>query len=403
MNKALSGIKVLDLSRVVAGPVCASMLGDLGADVIKVENPDKGDDTRLWHPPDIENLSLYFAAVNRNKRAITVDLKTEEGLNIIKEIIKEADVVVENFKTGTMERLGLGYDTLKAINPKIIHCSITGFGHSGPYKQLPGYDFLAQAMSGFMSINGSPNGEPVKAGIAMADLYAGLYAVISILAAVQARNHTGRGQHCDVSLLDSMVASLLNIGTGFLNTGELPKRYGNQHPTLVPYQNFNTKDREIVVAVGNDRQFHKLCSLLGREDLAKDERFATSNGRVVNREELIPLLQKAFITREADEWMAVLQENNIPCGPINNLDKVFENEQVLEREMVQEIEHPEVGVVKLLGSPLKMSDTPVSIERHPPLHGEHNAEVLSELGYSNQQIDLLIKKKVICDSPVTSN
>ncbi|MCK2005157.1 CoA transferase [[Brevibacterium] frigoritolerans] len=395
MTKALSRIKVLDLSRVVAGPVCTSILGDLGADIIKVEGPDFLDETRAWFPPDIEDISLYYMAVNRNKRAITVNLKTKEGIQIIKKLIQESDVIVENFKTGTMERLGLGYEDLKALNPKIIHCSITGFGHTGPYKQLPGYDFLAQAMSGFMSVNGTSNGEPVKAGIAMADLYAGLYAIISILAALEARNHTGRGQHCDISLMDSMVASLLNIGTGFLNTGNLPKRYGNQHPTLVPYQNFQTKDKVIIIAVGNDRQFQRFCSLINTEELPQDERFATANARIIYREELIPKLQEVILTKTADEWLTLFQENNIPCGPINTLDRVFTDEQVLERQMVQEVEHPIVGIVKLLGSPIKLSDTPVTIERHPPLHGEHTEEVLLELGYDKQEIESFMEDKVI--------
>ncbi|MFJ7366771.1 CaiB/BaiF CoA transferase family protein [Peribacillus frigoritolerans] len=395
MTRALSRIKVLDLSRVVAGPVCTSILGDLGADIIKVEGPDFLDETRTWFPPDIEDISLYYMAVNRNKRAITVNLKTKEGIQIIKKLIRESDVIVENFKTGTMERLGLGYEDLKALNPKIIHCSITGFGHTGPYKQLPGYDFLAQAMSGFMSVNGTSNGEPVKAGIAMADLYAGLYAIISILAALEARNHTGRGQHCDISLMDSMVASLLNIGTGYLNTGNLPKRYGNQHPTLVPYQNFQTNDKEIIIAVGNDRQFQRFCSLINAEELSQDERFATANSRIIYREELIPILQEVILTKTADEWLTLFQENNIPCGPINSLDRVFTDEQVLERQMIKEVEHPTVGIVRLLGSPIKLSDTPVTIERHPPLHGEHTEEVLLELGYDKQEIESFVEDKVI--------
>lgn len=395
MTKALSRIKVLDLSRVVAGPVCTSILGDLGADIIKVEGPDFLDETRAWFPPDIEDISLYYMAVNRNKRAITVNLKTKEGIQIIKKLIQESDVIVENFKTGTMERLGLGYEDLKALNPKIIHCSITGFGHTGPYKQLPGYDFLAQAMSGFMSVNGISNGKPVKAGVAMADLYAGLYAIISILAALEARNQTGRGQHCDISLMDSMVASLLNIGTGFLNTGNLPKRYGNQHPTLVPYQNFQTKDKEIIIAVGNDRQFQRFCSLINAEELPQDERFATANARIIYREELIPIIQEVILTKTADQWLTLFQENNIPCGPINTLDRVFTDEQVLERQMIQEVEHPTVGIVKLLGSPIKLSDTPVTIERHPPLHGEHTEEVLLELGYDKHEIESFMEDKVI--------
>ncbi|WP_077212269.1 CaiB/BaiF CoA transferase family protein [Bacillus dakarensis] len=394
--KALQGIKILDLSRVVAGPVCTSMLGDLGADIIKVEGPDVVDETRTWFTSGQEEISLYYMAVNRNKRAMTVNLKTEQGIEIIKKLVKESDVVVENFKTGTMEKLGLGYEELKKINPRIIHCSITGFGHTGPYKQLPGYDFLAQAMSGFMSINGSPDGEPVKAGIAMADLFTGLNAVISILAALQARQHTGAGQHCDISLLDSMVASLLNIGTGFLNTGNLPKRYGNQHPTLVPYQNFKTKDYEMIIAVGNDQQFRRLCSILEMEELADDERFATAKGRSLNREDLVPLIQNGILlTKTADEWMTIFQNHNIPCGPINTLDRVFETKQVLERQMVQNVEHPTAGLVKLLGSPLKLSETPPAIERHPPLLGEHTREILLELGYRKEEIDSYLETGIV--------
>jgi crotonobetainyl-CoA:carnitine CoA-transferase CaiB-like acyl-CoA transferase len=401
MTKALSGIKVLDLSRVVAGPTCTSMLGDLGADIIKVEGPEMPDETRGWFPPDVDGISLYFMAVNRNKRAITVNLKTEKGIEIIKKLLKEVDVVVENFKTGTMEKLGLGYENLKALNPKLIYCSITGFGHTGPYKNLPGYDFIAQGMSGFMSVNGAPDGEPTKAGNAYADLTTGLHATISILAALQARNHTGRGQHCDVSLLDSMVASLLNLGTGFLNTGKLPIRYGNQHPTLVPYQNFKTRDFEIIIAVGNDNQFERFCTLLEKDELSRDERFTTASGRNINREELLPQIQEALLTKTADEWLTIFQENNIPCGPINTLDKVFEDQQVLARQMVQEIEHPEVGMVKLLGSPIRLSDTPVTIERYPPLHGEHTEEVLSELGYDRQEIESFMQEKVVGSSPLT--
>lgn len=395
MERSLNGIKVVDMSRVVAGPVCGSILGDLGADVIKVEGPDKFDEIRSWYTRDLEDISLYYMSVNRNKRAITLNLKSKKGIEIAKELLKDADVVIENFKTGTMKRLGLGYDELKEINPGLIYCSVTGYGQNGPYKDLPGYDFLAQAMGGAMSVNGPKTGDPFKTGIAMADLFTGLYATISVLASLQARNHTHSGQHSDISLLDSMVASMLNIATSYLNTGALPERYGNEHPNLVPYQNFHTKDQQIIVAIGNDNQFKKLCILLGVEKKAYDERFSTASARSINREELIPIIQNKLLERSAKEWIDMFRQNNIPSGPINTMEEVFADPQVIARKMTEEISHPTLGSVNLLSSPIKLSETPAKIEKHPPLPGEHTDEVLKELDYDEDQIEVLYKNNII--------
>lgn len=395
MNRSLKGIKVVDMSRVVAGPVCGSILGDLGADVIKVEGPDLFDEIRSWYTPDLEDVSLYYMSVNRNKRAITLNLKTEKGIEIAKELLKDADVVIENFKTGTMKRLGLGYDELKEINPRLIYCSVTGYGQNGPYKNLPGYDFLAQAMGGAMSVNGPKTGEPFKTGIAMADLFTGLYATISVLASLQARSHTNSGQHCDISLLDSMVASMLNIATSYLNTGVLPERYGNEHPNLVPYQNFNTKDQQIIVAIGNDNQFKKLCVLLELEEIAYDKSFSNASSRSINREKLIPIIQEKLLERTAKEWTDMFKQNNIPSGQINTMEEVFEDPQVIARKMTEEVSHPTLGSVKLLSSPIKLSETPTKIEKHPPLPGEHTEEVLRELNYDPDQIKTFYQENII--------
>lgn len=395
MNGALKDIKVIDFSRVVAGPLSGSILGDLGADVIKVEGPDLHDEVRSWYNPEHEEISLYYMSVNRNKRAITIDLKSEEGKKIAKELIKDADIVLENFRTGTLERLGLGYDELKKINPRVILCSITGYGQDGPYKDRPGYDFLAQAMSGAMSVTGPQEGEPYKTGIAMADIMTSLYATISILGALQAREHTGRGQHCDISLLDSMVATMLNIATEYLNTGIPPKRYGNEHHNLVPYQSFETKDESIIIAVGNDNHFKILCDILGFPELAEDERYKTVSARSANRRTLLPVIQEKLLEQSADHWVSLFGNSGIASSPINPVDKVFEDPQVIAREMVTEVKHPILDSVKLISSPLKLSDTPTEIKRYPPQPGEHTVEILKELNYKQEDIDALYDQKII--------
>lgn len=351
------------------------ILGDLGAEVLKVEAPGSGDETRKWGPPFKNGVSAYYLTANRNKKSITVDLKTEEGIKLIKELVKESDVIIHNFKTGTMERLGLGYETLEKINPKIVYCSITGFGETGPYKNMPGYDFIIQAMSGLMSITGNEASGPQKLGIAITDVLTGLYACIGIQAALLERTQSGRGQKIDLSLYDSAVSSLINIGSNYLMSGEIPKRLGNQHASIVPYQTFRTSDGEIVIAVGNDKQYQALCNVLERPEWSTDERFITNPLRVKNRDILIPLLQEVLVQKSTAYWQKRCNENNIPCGPIQNLEQVVNDPQLIAREMFIEADHPTAGKIKMIGSPLKLSRTPVSYRLHPPNHGEHNDEI----------------------------
>ncbi len=374
----LNGIRVLDLSRVLAGPYCTMVLGDLGADVIKVESPG-GDETRCWGPPFVAGESAYYLCVNRNKRSIVVDFKTDEGRGIIQELIKRSDVLVENFRPGTLSRFSVDFESAFVLNPNLIYCSISGFGQTGPLHDKPGYDFMIQAMAGLMSITGKPDGGPMKVGVAVADLFAGQNAVIAILAALQARFQTGKGQHLDISLFDSQVAMLANVASNFLISGDLPKRYGNAHANIVPYQSFQASDASFVIAVGNDKQFERLCEVIGSGELANDVRFNSNLRRVENREELIALLKPIFLTRTSSEWLSALEAAGIPCGPINTVDKVFAMPQVEAREMLIHMQHSEIGDLKLVGSPLKFSDTPVDYKLPPPRLGEHTEEVLSEL------------------------
>ena len=373
----LHGIRVLDLSRVLAGPYCTMVLGDLGADVIKVESPE-GDETRAWGPPFTGGESAYYLCVNRNKRSIVVDFKTAEGRDILSRLIHQSDILVENFRPGSLARFSLDFESASALNPNLIYCSITGFGQTGPSRDKPGYDFMIQAMGGLMSITGEPDGEPMKVGVAVADLFAGQNAVIAILAALQARQHTGKGQHLDISLFDSQLGWLANVASNYLISGNLPKRYGNAHANIVPYQSFQARDGWFVVAVGNDRQFAKMCEVIGRWELVSDVRFATNSARVQNRDKLIPLLKPVFLTKTVNEWLSLIGDE-FPCGPINNLEQVFSMPQVEEREMLIRMRHPTIGELPLVGSPLKFSDTPVEYKLPPPRLGEHTEEVLREL------------------------
>jgi len=378
--KPLSDLTVLDLSRVLAGPYCSMMLGDLGADVIKVERPELGDDTRHWDPPSAGGEAAYYLCVNRNKRSLTVNLKEAEGREIIRELARKSDILIENYKVGTLDKMGLGYEEIKKINPGIIYCSITGFGQNGPYKDKPGYDFMIQGMGGIMSFTGDPEGPPMKVGVAIVDITAGLFASSAILAALRHREKTGVGQFIDIALLDSVVAWLANVGSNYLISGQLPRRFGNAHPNIVPYEPFMAGDGVyIALAVGNDPQWRKLCKLAGIEELAEDPRFATNAARVNHREDLIPIIQKKMLDRPAEEWLQVLDENKIPCGPINTLDKVFSDPQVLAREMVADVPHPTAESFKMVASPMKFTETPCEITRHPPLLGEHTDEVLKEM------------------------
>lgn len=396
MPGPLEGIRVLDLSRVLAGPFCTMILGDLGADVIKVEQPGSGDDTRQWGPPWAGGESAYYLCVNRNKRSITLNLKHERGREILVELARDCDVVVENFRVGMLDRLGIGYQALSARYPQLIWCSITGYGLDGPYAERAGYDFVAQGEGGLMSITGEPDGEPMKVGVAIVDLFTGLYAATAILAALHARAQTGRGQLIDVALLPATVAMLANVGSNYLVSGQIPQRYGNAHPNIVPYQTFRARDGWMTVAVGNDRQFRLLCRILGREDLADDPRFATNPQRVAHRDQLIPLLQAVFETRDAGDWLAAMTEAGIPCGPINTLDRVFSHPQILHRGMVVEVPHPMAGSVRLTGPPFVLSETPAAVRSHPPLLGEHTEEILRErLGLTAAEIARLREEGAI--------
>lgn len=395
MSAALEGIRVLDLTRVLAGPYCSMILGDLGADVIKVEAPGGSDETRTWGPPFKEDVSAYYLCANRNKKSLTVDLKSRDGKEIIEKLVETSDVVLHNFKTGTMKRLGLDYEDVKKINSKIVYCSITGFGETGPYRHHPGYDFIIQAMSGLMSITGDHHSGPQKLGVAITDILTGLYACIGIQAALIERTRSGIGQKIDLSLYDSAVSSLVNIGSNFLMTGKVPERLGNQHANIVPYQTFASSDGEMVIAVGNDRQFQKLCDVLGQPFLKEDARFASNALRVQHREELSRSLQSLFLKKTTAYWMEKCQEYQIPFGPIQSLADVRQDEQLNARDMFITCSHSKAGEVEMIGSPLKLSRTPVEISSAPPEPSEHTEDLLRQLGYDQATIESLRKSKTI--------
>jgi crotonobetainyl-CoA:carnitine CoA-transferase CaiB-like acyl-CoA transferase len=372
----LEGVRILDLSRVLAGPYATVVLGDLGADVIKVEHPERGDDTRHWGPPFTGGESAYFLSVNRNKRSISADLKEPEDLEKIKQLAAGADVVIENMKRGALEKFGLGYEELREANPGLVYCSITGFG-PGKDEQRPGYDFLVQARAGIMGITGfpEPEGQPTKVGVAIADIVCGLYAATAILAALRRRDATGEGARIEVPLFESTLGWLANRGQEYLVSGEDKGRMGNGHPTIVPYQTFDASDKQIAVAVGNDAQFERLCEAIGREDLAQDERYATNPGRVANRRELVEALQQELSKRTAEEWVEKIRGVGIPCGPVNTLAEALADEHLASTNMLQEIEHPLAGVLQMLASPVLVDGERPPIRRPPPTLGEHSEEV----------------------------
>jgi formyl-CoA transferase len=367
------------------------ILGDLGADVIKVEAPGRGDDTRHWGPPfDEGGESAYYLSVNRNKRSITLNLKTKQGLSILKELIKQSDILVENFRVGTLKEWGLSYEALQRLRPGLIYCTITGYGYTGPYREKPGYDFVIQAQGGVMSITGPAKGEPYKVGVAIVDISAGLYACNAILASLFAREQTGEGQRIDISLLDSQIAWLANVASNYLVSGKSPQRYGNAHPNIVPYQTFKARDGYFALGVGNDLQWKKLCEILGQSAWAKDPRFATNANRVENRDELIARLENLFKRHDIVHWFSKIEASGIPVAPINTIDHVFEDPQVLAREMKLNLPHPTAGTVPLVGSPLKIPTTPVDYRLPPPLLGEHNKEILEELlGLNAEEVEEL--------------
>lgn len=390
MPGALSHIRVLDLSRVLAGPWCGQILADLGAEVIKVERPGSGDDTRHWGPPFLRGAdgqetreSAYFLSANRNKQSITIDFTRPEGQRLVRELAAQSDVVLENFKVGGLAAYGLDYASLKAVNPKLVYCSITGFGQHGPYAQRAGYDFMIQALGGLMSLTGRGEGEegagPVKVGVALTDILTGLYATVAVLAALNHREQSGIGQHIDMALLDVQVACLANQAMNYLTTGVAPRRLGNAHPNIVPYQDFPTADGDLILTIGNDGQFRKFCEVAGKPGWADDPRFATNQARVANRAELVPMIRQVTVFRTTAEWVSVLEQAGVPCGPINDLAQVFADPQVLARGLKVEMPHPVAGSVPQVASPIRLSETPVQYRQAPPLLGEHTERVLQRV------------------------
>jgi formyl-CoA transferase len=373
----LDGIRVLDFSRVLAGPYCTMMLGDLGADVIKVESP-QGDDTRRWGPPYQGGESAYYLCCNRNKRGVVLDLTTDTDRDIARKLAARSHVIVENFKLGTMEHWGLGYEELSRDNPAVVYCSISGYGRTGPDASLSGYDYVLQGVGGIMSITGEPDGPPAKVGVAIVDLTAGMFALSSILAALRVSDLTGRGQRIDISLLDTHLAWLGNVASNYLVSGEVPVRYGNAHPNIVPYQAFRASDGWVILAVGNDGQWSRFCAAIERADLAADPRFATNADRVRNRATLVPLLEQIFSERTQAGWLSLLQASGVPAGPVNSVDRALNSPQAEARRMVHSVDHPGIGPVRMIASPLKLEETPPTIRRHPPMLGEHTEEVLRE-------------------------
>ncbi|MBP5991279.1 MAG: CoA transferase [Piscinibacter sp.] len=404
---ALAGVRVLDLSRVLAGPWAGQLLADLGADVVKVERPGVGDDTRAWGPPWLADdggaptaESAYFLSANRNKRSLTVDLGQPEGQRLVARLAAEADVLIENFKVGGLAQYGLDYATLKQANPRLVYCSITGFGQDGPYASRPGYDFLIQGMGGLMSITGRPDdtqgGGPLKVGVALTDVMTGLYATVAILAALARRERSGEGQHIDLALLDVQVASLANQAANYLVGGKAPQRMGNAHPNIVPYQDFPTADGHMILTVGNDAQFARCCAVLGHPEWAADERYASNPQRVRHREQLVTLMREATATRGTDEWVAAMEAAGVPCGPINTLDKVFENPQVKARGTRIDMAHALASAVPLVANPIRLSESPVEYRRAPPTLGQHSAEVLQDwLGASASELAGLRERGVV--------
>lgn len=404
---ALSHLRVLDLTRVLAGPWCTQTLADLGAEVIKIERPHAGDDTRHWGPPYAKNEegsdtteAAYYLAVNRNKKSVTLDISTPQGQALIAQLVAEADVLVENYKVGQLAKYGLDYESLKAIKPNLIYCSITGFGQTGPYAPRPGYDFIVQGLGGFMSVTGErddlPGGGPQKAGVAIADLFTGAHATIAILAALAHRDRTGEGQHLDICLLDVQVAMMANMATNYLATDTPPQRWGNAHPNIVPYQVFKVADGWVIVACGNDGQFRKLVEVGGEPALADDERFAINPQRVRNRQVLIPLLEPMMLRKTRAQWITELEGAGVPCGPINDLADVFKDPHVLAREMRLDLPHPTAGHISVPASALKMSGSPVEYRMPPPLLGEHTDSVLGQLaGLSTSELEELRRRAVI--------
>lgn len=407
MKGALSHLRVVDLSRVLAGPWASQILADMGADVIKIERPGSGDDTRGWGPPFLKDEAgndtteaAYYLGANRGKKSLTLNIAAPEAQEIIRHLVKDADVFIENYKVGDMARYGLSYQDLKQINPRIVYCSITGFGQTGPMAEIAGYDFIVQGLGGLMSITGEhddlPGGGPQKVGVAVADIMTGLYSTIAILAAIEHRHSSGEGQYIDMALLDVQVATIANMNMNYLCSGKVPGRQGNAHANIVPYQVFNAADGELILAVGNDTQFAKLCAVLGCPEIAGDERYAKNANRVRHRDALLPLLQQRLVTRSVAQWVDVLQPEGVPCGPVNSIAQTFANPQVIHRQMRVDLPHPLAGSVPSVANPIKFSGTPIQYGDAPPTLGQHSDQVLKEyVGLSDAEIEALRIKRII--------
>lgn len=391
--KALEGIKVLDLSRVLAGPYCTMMLADFGADIIKIEPPNVGDDSRAFGP-FVGKESAYFMSLNRNKRSMILNFKRQEECDLFKELVKQADVVVENYRPGTMEKLGLGYEELKKINPKLIYAACSGFGHSGPYQDKPAYDIIVQAMGGIMSITGAEDGEPTRVGASIGDIIAGMFTAYGVLLAMFHRERTGEGQKVDVGMLDCQLAILENAIARYVTSGVVPGPLGNRHPSITPFASFTAQDGHIIVGAGNDRLWERLCTILERTDLIKDARFDTNSNRTANVKELAVIFNGIFSTKPIQAWLDILEQAGLPCAPINTIDKVVNDPHIAAREMIVEVEHPVAGKLKMPGVPVKMSATPGAVETHAPLLGQHTAEILKELlGWDKEKVESFFTPK----------
>lgn len=393
--KVLDDLLVVDLSRVLSGPVCSMILGDMGAEVIKVEPPPFGDDSRQWGPPFVGGTSTYFLSINRNKKSLGLNLKTEDGRRILWKLIERADVLLENFRPGVLEKLGFGYEAVSKANPRTIYCSISGYGHTGPYRNRPGYDVIAQAESGVMDLTGEPDRPPVKIGTSIADIVTGLYALQGILLSLLARHRTGKGQFVDVSLLDSTVSTLTYQALIYLTTGRSPQRLGTRHPSIVPYESFEAKDGFLNIGVTNQKQWTNFCRILGFPEVATDPRFERMEGRLTHYNELRPIIDRALAPMTRAEVLGLMSEAGIPAGPINTVGEILEDPQIHAREMVVALTHPEYGPLRVLGIPIKLSDTPGSIETAPPLFGENNRDILLRLGYGKADIKRFSEAGVI--------
>jgi CoA:oxalate CoA-transferase len=396
--KPLDDLFVVDLSRILSGPVCTMLLADMGAQVVKVEPPPLGDDSRQWGPPFIGGISTYFLSVNRNKKSIGLNLKTKEGVRILWKLVERADVLIENFRPGVLDKLGFGYEAVQKVNPRTVYCSVSGFGHSGPYRDRPGYDVIAQGESGMMDLTGYPGGPPAKLGASLADVIAGLYACNGICLALLARHKTGKGQHVDVSLLDGMVSTLTYHALIYLSTGRSPKRAGTRHPSIVPYESFEAKDGFVNIAVTNQKQWENFCRAFGFPEIAHDARFEEMKARLANYAELRPMIQRVVSGMTRAEVIAAMSEVGIPVGPINTVGEILEDPHIHAREMVVQLAHSEYGPLKLLGIPIKLSDTPGSVGNAPPKFGEHNHEVMRSLGFADDDIAQFEKAGVIAET-----